>query len=258
VKIFHSADAAVPGEVQDGLQAALAASINHTNRTNKEKKFAFETSEDAITWTVFRGLQREHLLRATLHTLGLVGVQRDGEEPALLLWGAAIPPDNVHVAAARDNLLSVSDRLGEDANRRTEPDVVLDFGDAGIVVIEVKHRSGNEYKPTGRSSRYVSSAICFPDPAATQSSGLYELARNWRIGHEMAGDWPFVLINLGPQTLFTDDRLSRFVASLRTSKSRRFLTVGWNQLITAAELPDRHYIRAFLRERGVGVTPAPA
>jgi len=75
VKIFHSSEAAVPSEVRNGLRAALASSINHTNRRNKEKKFVFETSEDAITWTVFRGLQRERLLRATLHKLGLLGVQ---------------------------------------------------------------------------------------------------------------------------------------------------------------------------------------
>jgi hypothetical protein len=46
----------VPAQVTDGLEDVLRASLNVRNRTAKRAKFCFATSEDAVTWTVFRWL----------------------------------------------------------------------------------------------------------------------------------------------------------------------------------------------------------
>src|SRR5438105_1340118 len=42
----------VPEQVRPGLESALKRAVNTVNRTNKREKFCFETSEDAVTWTV--------------------------------------------------------------------------------------------------------------------------------------------------------------------------------------------------------------
>jgi hypothetical protein len=40
--------------------------VNITNRANKAAKFRFETSEDAVMWTVFNGLQQAGTLAAVV------------------------------------------------------------------------------------------------------------------------------------------------------------------------------------------------
>ncbi len=76
-------------------------------------------------------------------------------------------------------------------------------GPAGIVFIEVKYRSLNDNKDAdyGGWSRYLDTDA-FADPLSLRRSGHYELARNWRIGWDLAGERPFTLVNLGPPILF--------------------------------------------------------
>src|SRR5680860_1441289 len=97
---------------------------------------AFETSEDALTWTVLRGLQTEGALAA----VPPAGEATNGE-PSLLLWGA----DAGGPAAARivEELAAVSNDLGEASGRRSEPDVVIHW-DGLLVVVEAKYLSGND------------------------------------------------------------------------------------------------------------------
>ena len=77
VMIVAAPEQAVPDAVIDELTNALEGSVNEVNRKNKCAKFCFETSEDAITWTVFRRLQMRERLRAGLHAAGVVN-QADG------------------------------------------------------------------------------------------------------------------------------------------------------------------------------------
>src|SRR6267378_3099316 len=54
--IFPEPSLNIPPEVRSGLDDVLRESLNLTNRSSKRSRFAFETSEDAVTWTVFRYL----------------------------------------------------------------------------------------------------------------------------------------------------------------------------------------------------------
>src|SRR4051812_29306820 len=62
----------IPAEVRDGFLAALARGISEVNRLNKASKAAFSSSEDALTWTVFRYLQSACRLRETTAALDIV------------------------------------------------------------------------------------------------------------------------------------------------------------------------------------------
>ena len=87
--------------------------------------------------------------------------------------------------------------------------------------------------------KYLNNTDAFADSDQTKSSGLYELARNWRIVSDMARDRPMALVNLGPGNLFTGKHagsLETFTKSLRLNAKRQFLTVGWDSLWSA--LPD--------------------
>jgi hypothetical protein len=90
----------VPEPVRRGLASVLSRSVNITNRPNKRVKFGFETSEDAVTWTVFRYLQDRHSFR------GLAQAAEHATTAAsarLALWGVEVP-------SPLDAISSIEDR----------------------------------------------------------------------------------------------------------------------------------------------------
>ena len=76
---------------------------------------------------------------------------------------------------------------------------------------------------------YLRSAGAFCDPAKAHSSGLYELARNWRIAYEIARGRPFAVVNLAQaQTLDATTGMDRFKTSLRESPEHTFMPLSWS------------------------------
>lgn len=135
VLIAASPEQNVPAPVRAGVTAALERAVNATNLVNKRSKFCFETSEDAVTWTVLNGLQRLGRLRAT------VPRAPDGQ-PGLLLWGAAVAdPRATRVAVA---LRQASIEIGEDPCRLTEPDAILSWDELLVYRGEVPKRERQE------------------------------------------------------------------------------------------------------------------
>ena len=142
--LFNDPRLNVPQEVRDGVLETLALALNERNRANKRTKFGFSTSEDALTWAVFKYLHASGQLLDVLRRAGLPIPGRAPRPEAALLWGVPIPPDRAGDDRGwrlRGRLQAIADRLGEDPRSRTEPDVVIDLGPDGVVVIEVKHRS---------------------------------------------------------------------------------------------------------------------
>ena len=84
VLITASPELNVHKQVRAGLVEVLGQALNRRNRRRKLMKFCFETSDDAVTWTVFRGLEQRGRLDA------LVAPQRPLGEQTLLLWGVPI------------------------------------------------------------------------------------------------------------------------------------------------------------------------
>lgn len=241
----------VPPEVRNGALQILQGAINVLNHKSKLSKFGSESSEDAVTWTIFSFLHQHHADELPSLYEQVLGI-REARPPALLLWGVPVHQsqreDEVH-----RRLIEVSDTLGEAPRRRSEPDVVLDFGDAGLAIVEVKFGSGNESKGSDNWHRYLPCPAAFVDASQAEASGLYELVRNWRIGHELAGDRPFVLVNLAKAPTLTSTKgMETFRYSLATSKDRRFLPLPWRDFLAVARratggFPD--WIEDYLRAR---------
>ena len=246
----------LPAEVRAHALGALRQSLNERNRASKEARFGFSTSEDAVTWAVFSWL-------ATQSPAGLVrlGEQlhlRPNGTPSVLLWGVPVPAGSA--SDTRGRIIAALDALGETPASRTEPDVCLDFGDAGVVLIEVKHRAGNDVQRAEHAckfDRYVSDTEAFADPRGAVSSGHYELTRNWRLGHDLAGARSFRLVNLGPTALFrgkAGQMLGSFEASLARSEHRAFVRLTWPDFLSntqAATGPLPSWLAGWLSNRGI-------
>jgi len=97
-----------------------------------------QTSEDALTWNVFRSLQKAGRLDILCNELGI------GEPRAMLLWALATEVDdtNAYLQYVVGMLIRKFD--GILAGQITEPDVVM-LGSRGVAVIECK--LGESRKP---------------------------------------------------------------------------------------------------------------
>jgi hypothetical protein len=131
--------------------------------------------------------------------------------------------------------------------------VIIDCGEAGVVIIEVKYHSGNDLRDDGHWDRYLPGPGAFDDPAKAKASQLYELVRNWRIAHDLAAGRPFTLVNLATATkLKTTKGIDDFNDSLRKSPEHSFLPLRWDLFLAALEkecmgLPP--WLDGYLRER---------
>lgn len=222
----------VPQEVHEGLDEILAGAINETSRGSKRSRFAFETSEDAVTWTVIRGLGQAGQLAALLPP-----DERPQGAASLLLWGAPVDgPDAARIAEA---LVAVSDALHERPRRRSEPDVVIAW-ERVLVVVEAKHRARNDKKPADYPNwrRYLDRDDLFIVPdEAVRATGLYELVRNWRIAAELAerlGTVRTMLVNLGPPTIARS--AEAFGKQLAQGPGLRFVHRTWSAVMADADV----------------------
>jgi len=257
VKIHQDPLRNIPEQVHGEAIATLGQAINTRNRPNKLRKFAFETSEDAVTWTVFKYLHGSENLRAVLTHLGCDIAAHAQAEPTLLLWGVPVPLENPAGVAVHDALVGVSDALGERATSRSEPDVILDFADFGAVFAEVKYCSPNEFKAPDRHGwpTYLDNGGAFQSVEQVRNSGQYELTRNWRILWGLAGHRPLALINIAPAALFQGPNaavLNAVDSALAHDATRTFHKVSWTAMRGALEaVPIPAWLSDYVDARGV-------
>jgi hypothetical protein len=214
--------------------------MNVGNRNNKRKKFGFSTSEDALTWSVFKFLHQTGQLAKCLAPLLELKHAPSEPNPALLLWGVPIPRDREPLHRAEElsqQLISIADWLFEEPNGRTEPDVLIDLEERGLVIIEVKHNARTATQPP----EYAHWSTYYPEGHPIRESLCYELARNWRFGLELAHllQRPFTLVYLGPDNLFDLDAqlIAGFENCLPPNAFARFQRLPWNDLLASIAAP---------------------
>lgn len=236
----------VPRFIAEGYEKALGSAPNEANRAAKLQKFSSSNSEDHVTWTIFRHLVETGGMGETARQLGMADA---AQGPAVFLWGVPITPEN----SARRELIAELERLGERPERRSEPDVILDFNASGLVFIEVKLRSSNDTADADQAhwNRYVEGSDAFTDGKKARETGLYELTRNWRILYDLAGSRPATLVNLGPSDLSVGrngERIASFESALATNRTRRFMKISWDEFLNA--IPNKPvWLRRYVQER---------
>ena len=99
-------------------------------------RLGYETSEDAVSWNVFVGLQTLHGLKEAVAKLTGVAVV---EEPELYLWGNRI---NAQYGKWQE-LQRVRDAIETHLSIPTEPDIILRVPGKLIALIEAKFGSPN-------------------------------------------------------------------------------------------------------------------
>ena len=170
-----------------------------------------------------------------------------------------MPVDNgARGGEIRKQLSDLCTSLQEDPNSFSEPDVIIDLGEDGLVFIEVKHLSGNDLKPVDYPgwSRYASAARLSWRIEDVKALGCYELARNWCLLKGVSGERPATLVNLGPARLFGSAegaRLDRFLAALGTDTRSHFMKVTWSDLLGSRMGEFADWFSQFCRSRGLAL-----
>jgi len=138
----------------------------------------------------------------------------------------------------------------------SEPDVIIDHGEHGLIFIEVWHLSSNDLKPVDYPgwSRYASAARVDWRIEDIKTSGRYELAQNWCLLKSLAAERPASLVNLGPARWFLGAegaRLDRFVTALGTDEQSHFMKVTWPDLLGRGLVDVPDWFAQFCRRRGL-------
>jgi len=177
----------------------------------RESRIARENSEDAVTWNVFRYLERQNLLPALVNE----NLSSQTTTAELMLWSF-----NQHEYQQQKEKFSGWSLLnearltfGETIARGSEPDIIINT-DHMLVFIEAKVTSGND---TSGSGETLERHLAVPNGYTTGANGWYnkvfnspyekvvrdqkyELLRFWLLGTWMAKQMNkrFLLANLVP------------------------------------------------------------
>jgi hypothetical protein len=142
---------------------------------------ARDNSEDAVTWNVFRFLEKNDLLGGWLkHTTG-----EDCKDLEVIYWSYSQKERGVW------SLLDTARKeFGEEAKRGSEPDIIIKT-DNGISFIEAKLTSGNETTPTDPNNpkkyqtggdKWFSKVFRTNYETIAVTEKRYELMRFWLLG----------------------------------------------------------------------------
>ena len=173
--------------------------FREVKRVKRESRIARDNSEDAVTWNVFRFLQKSKLVSGLL--TNLTGTSsRDCET---IYWGYSEQEDDIWSPLQRSR-----EEFEINPTRGSEPDIIVRCADA-LFFIEAKLASGNDTRlkskdPTVKE-KYVTGGnnwytrvfqSDFETVAIVQKK--YELLRFWILGSWIADtlDLDFCLVNL--------------------------------------------------------------
>ena len=108
----------------------------------RESRIARDNSEDAVTWNVFRFLERNNLVEKTLSPI--IGVPLKSSE--VIYWSYSQKENS-----SWSELNKAREEFGEEIKRSSEPDVIIKT-DNTLLFIEAKLTAGNRTVPSDMSN----------------------------------------------------------------------------------------------------------
>ena len=195
----------------------------------RESRIARDNSEDALTWNVFRFLEKENLLSNYLSTLSNIE-ERNLE---VMYWSYSQAELD-----AWSKLVQARQEFERNPAKGSEPDIIIK-SDKTLFVIEAKFNSGNNTVPNSKDplvkEKYVNGGFgWYQNVFTTDFEALavnykkYELLRFWLLGSWMAHyqDLKFILINLVPSDREKDIE-TQFKKHIEEDGNRTFLRSTW-------------------------------
>jgi hypothetical protein len=204
--------------------------LNWIKGVKRENRMVRDNSEDAVTWNVFRCLERNLLLESTLSSV--IGFPLS--TPEIMYWSY-----NQQEQSDWSELNKARIEFGEKIARGSEPDLIIRTKEA-LLFIEAKVTAPNETGPSdpANSKRYETGgnnwfSKVFQSDYKTIAidNQRYELLRFWLLGTWLATqlNLDFYLLNLVLAEREKNIELI-FRRYIREEQGRRFMRITWEDI----------------------------
>lgn len=204
--------------------------LNQIKAVKRESRFARDNSEDAVTWNVFRFLERNDLIDSILSSI----INFPLKSSELIYWSYSQKENS-----SWSELNKAREEFGEEIKRSSEPDVIIKT-DNTLLFIEAKLTAGNETIPSvmSNSKRYETGgdnwfSKVFKSDYKTVAivKKKYELLRFWLLGTWVAKqqDLDFYLVNLVLSERGKDIE-AIFKRHLYENQRRKFIRITWEDI----------------------------
>jgi hypothetical protein len=220
----------------------------------RESRLARDNSEDALTWNVFRYLERSNRLAEFLGSA--IGGPVVNPLPAYWSYSGA-------TNGVCPSLVSAREQFGEAVARGTEPDLIIE-ANGKMIWIEAKLGSTNETSPSNPGDtkgylsggeRWFAKAFVGDYPSVAVAARRYELMRLWLLGSWAATmkGCEFYLINMTRE----ESREVLFKAHIAQLPHAQFLTASWEQFYRWLEQenttePDAARLLKYMQDKSAG------
>jgi len=199
-------------------------------KVKRESRIARDNSEDAVTWNVFRFLERNNLVESTLSSI--IGVALKSSE--VIYWSYS-----QQEKSSWFELNKAREEFGEEIKRSSEPDVIIKT-DSTLFFIEAKLNAGNETNPGNISdskkyktggNNWFSKVFKSDFKKVAIDEKKYELLRFWLLGTWIAErqKLDFYLVNL---VLSGREKNIEaiFKRHIYETQSRKFIRITWEDI----------------------------
>ena len=199
-------------------------------KEKRESRIARDNSEDAVTWNVFRFLERSNLVESTLSYI--VGSTFKLSE--VIYWSYSQNEN-----AVWSELNKARAEFGESPQRSSEPDIIIKT-DNVLLFIEAKLTAGNETVPSDKTNskkyktggdNWFSKVFKSDYETVAIDKKKYELLRFWLLGTWIAKqlDLDFYLVNL-----VLSERENNIEADFRShiyeNQRMKFKRISWEDI----------------------------
>ena len=196
----------------------------------RESRITRDRSEDAVTWNVFRFLERNDLVGITLSPIVAVSL----ESSEVIYWSYSQREN-----ASWSELNEARTEFGEEIKRSSEPDIMIKTNNA-LLFIEAKLTSGNKTVPsdTSNSKRYeiggnnwFSEVFKSSYKTVAITDKKYELLRFWLLGTWIAKqqNLNFYLVNLVLSERDADIEMT-FKKHICENQRMKFIRITWEDI----------------------------
>jgi len=198
----------------------------------QDDRMARETSEDAVTWNVFRHLETSGLLGPWLASLTGSPVGKT----SLIYWSYCDEPG---ARGVWPTLAKARDAFGERKDHPSEPDLIADT-EAGLFWIEAKLTASNKTKPSADAKpeaykaggdHWYGKVITTPFERLAVAEQRYELLRHWLLGTWAAAQLnkPFYLVSL-VRKKSKENMATEMAPHFHEEPNRRVLSTTWEDI----------------------------
>ncbi len=206
------------------------ALFNQIKKFKRESRISQDNSEDAVSWNVFRYIERNNLTTAFLQDV--LGI--DETSPEIIYWSYSRSDGGVW-----NPLRKGREQFELRPAKGSEPDLFI-LGDKSMVIIEAKFGASNRTEPSNPKVKYKyvsggqnwwNEVIHSDFKTLAVQDKRYELARFWLIGSWMAKQYglDFYLINL---TLSNQENVieQSFKEHIIEDGTRKFKRITWEDI----------------------------